>query len=128
MNMSKQVSVAANAAVNEGNNPRVINTTIMGARRYDATTSDGSSIEGVVILLRESIPAVINGETKAINKKWFAVNNVVDALIMSIDDNVAAKAAAVLDGDYMSLRGTVAKVSVFEDEDAELHYKLEFWC
>ena len=45
---------------------------------------------------------------KAINKKWFAVNNVVDALIMSIDDNVAAKAAAVLDGDYMSLRGIVA--------------------
>ena len=126
MNMSKQVSVAATAAVNEGNNPRVINTTIMGARRLDATTSDGSSIEGVVILLRESIPAVINGESKAINKKWFAVNNVIDALIMSEDDNVAAKAAAVLDGDYMSLRGTVAKVSVFEDEDAELHYKLEF--
>ena len=126
MNMSKQVSVAANAAVNEGNNPRVINTTIMGARRLDATTSDGSSIEGVVILLRESIPAVINGEPKAINKKWFAVNNVIDALIMSEDDNVAALAANVLDGDYMSLRGLTAIVSVFNGDDDELHYKLEF--
>ena len=124
--MSKQVSVAANAAVNEGNNPRVINTTIMGARRLDATTSDGSSIEGVVILLRESIPAVINGEPKAINKKWFAVNNVIDALIMSEDDNVAALAANVLDGDYMSLRGLTAIVSVFNGDDDELHYKLEF--
>ena len=124
--MAKQVSSAATAAVNEGNNPRVINTTIMGARRLDATTSDGSSIEGVVILLRESIPAVINGEPKAINKKWFAVNNVIDALIMSEDDNVAALAATVLEGNWMSLRGLTARVSVFNGDDDELHYKVEF--
>lgn len=125
--MAKQVSSsAAAAAVSEANQPRVFNLTIAGARCNDATTSDGTVIEGVVILFRDSLPVIINGEEISANKKWFRTTSVVDALIMSEDDTVAAKAVAVMDGDWMSLRGITAKISVFEDEDAELHYKLEF--
>lgn len=125
--MSKQAKVAAQvAAVQESNKAQVINTTIMGARRYDATTVNGDTIEGLIVLFKDSIPALIDGEPKAINKKWFGVNNVIDALIMSEDDAVAARVAAVLDRDYMVLRGIVAHISVFDDEDGELHYKLEF--
>ena len=127
MNMSKQAKVVATeATVQESNKAQVINTTIMGARRYDATTGNGDTIEGLIVLFKDSIPALIDGEPKAINKKWFGVNNVIDALIMSEDDAVAARVAAVLDGDYMALRGAVAHISVFEGEDGELHYKLEF--
>ena len=126
LNMSKQVSSAATAAVQEANQPRVFNLVIAGARRNDATTSDGTVIEGVVILFRDNIPVVINGEEVAVNKKWFRTTTIVDALIMSEDDGTAAKAANVLEGDFMSLRGLTAQIKVFEDEDAELHYKLEF--
>lgn len=126
LNMSKQVSSAATAAVQEANQPRVFNLTIAGARRNDATTSDGTVIEGVVILFRGSLPVIIDGEEINAAKKWFRTTTVVDALIMSEDDNTAAKAISVMEGDWMALRGTIAKVSVFEDEDAELHYKLEF--
>ena len=126
-NMPKQVKISATeVAANEPSKAQVINTTIMGARHYDATTSNGDTIEGLIVLFKDSIPALIDGEPKAINKKWFGVNNVVDALIMSEDDAVAARVAAVLDGDYMALRGVTATISVFEDEDAEFHYKLEF--
>lgn len=125
--MAKQVSSsAAAAAVSEANQPRVFNLAIAGARRNDATTSDGTVIEGVVILFRDSLPVIINGEEINVNKKWFRTTSVVDALIMSENDAVAAKAVAVMDGDWMALRGVTAQVSVFEDEDAELHYKLEF--
>ena len=126
--MSKQAKVVATeATVQESNKAQVINTTIMGARRYDATTGNGDTIEGLIVLFKDSIPAFIDGEPKAINKKWFGVNNVVDALIMSEDDTVAARVAAVLDGDYMSLRGIVAHLTIYNGEDDdELHYKLEF--
>ena len=124
--MSKQVSSAVTTAVQEANEPRVFNLVIAGARRNDATTSDGTIIEGVVMLFRDNVPVVINGEEVAVNKKWFRTTTIVDALIMSTNDAVAAKAAAVMDGEWMALRGLTAKVSVFEDEDAELHYKLEF--
>lgn len=124
--MSKQVSSAATAAVQEANEPRVYNLTIAGARRNDATTSDGTVIEGVVILFRDSLPVMINGEEINATKKWFRTTTVIDALIMSENDSVAAKAVAVMDGEWMALRGVTAQVSVFEDEDGELHYKLEF--
>ena len=125
--MSKQAKVVATeATVQESNKAQVINTTIMGARRYDATTGNGDTIEGLIVLFKDSIPALIDGEPKAINKKWFGVNNLVDALIMSEDDSIAAKAANVLDGDLMSLRGIVAHISVYTDDEQELHYKLEF--
>lgn len=124
MNMSKQVSVAATAAVQEANQPRVFDLTVAGARRSDAATSNGI-VEGVVILFRNVLPVVINGEEVKINKKWFRIDTIVDALIMSEDDGIAAKAANVLDGDYMSLRGLTAIVSVFDGEDG-LHYKVEF--
>lgn len=124
--MSKQVSIAASAAIQEANEPQVFNVTIMGARRYDATTGNGDTIEGLIVLFKDSIPALIDGEPKDINKKWFGVNNVIDALIMSVDDNVAAKAVNVFNGDYMSLRGLKATVTVFTDDSDDLHYKLEF--
>ena len=126
MNMSKQVSVAAAAAVNEPNKTQVINTVIMGARPYDATLADGSKLGGMIVLFKDSFPILIDGEIKTANKKWFAANVVVDALIMSVDDNVAAKAVNVFNGDFMSLRGLIAKISVFDGDDGELHYKLEF--
>ena len=124
MNMSKQVSVAANAAVQEANQPRVFDLTVAGARRSDAATSNGI-VEGVVILFRNVLPVVINGEEVKITKQWFRIDTIVDALKMSEDDGIAAKAANVLDGDYMSLRGLTAIVSVFDGEDG-LHYKVEF--
>ena len=125
--MPKQVKISATqVAVNEPNKAQVINTIIMGARRYDATLNDGSSLDGMIVLFKDSLPIFIDGEAKTANKKWFAVNTVVDALIMSADDSVAARVAAILDGDYMSLRGVAAHISVFDGEDGELHYKLEF--
>ena len=125
--MSKQVKISATeVAANEVTKPQVINAVIAGARRCDATTRDGSILEGVVVLFRDAIPALIDGEEKAVNKKWFAVNNVIDALIMSEDDTTAAKATEAMEGNFMVLRGTVAHISVFEGEDSELHYKLEF--
>ena len=127
VNMSKQVKISATeVAVNEVTKPQVIKTTIAGGRRYDATTGNGDTLEGVIILFREGIPAVIDGERKAVNKKWFGINTVIDALIMSEDDSIAAKAAEVMEGDFMALRGVDANISVFEDEEGELHYKLEF--
>ena len=45
---------------------------------------------------------------------------------MSENDDIAAKVADVLNGDFMSLRGVTATISVFDGEDGELHYKLEF--
>ena len=127
MNMSKQAKVVATeATVNEVTKPQVIKTTIAGGRRYDATTGNGDTLEGVIILFREGIPAVIDGERKTVNKKWFGINTVIDALIMSENDDTAAKVADVLNGDLMSLRGVTATISVFEGEDGELHYKLEF--
>ena len=123
--MSKQVSVAANAAVQEANQPRVFNLTIAGARRSDATTSNGGIIEGAIVLFRNTLPVIIDGEEVNTNKKWFPVNKVVDALIMSEDDGIAAKAADVIEGNFMTLRGTVARISVFDGEDG-LHYKVEF--
>ena len=127
MNMPKQAKVVATeATVQESNKAQVINTTIMGARRYDATTGNGDTIEGLIVLFKDSIPALIDGEPKAINKKWFGVNNVIDALIMSEDDNIASKVSDVINEDYMSLRGISATISVFDGEDGELHYKLEF--
>ena len=125
--MPKQVKISATeVAVNEVTKPQVINAVIAGARRCDATTRDGSILEGVVVLFRDAIPALIDGEEKAVNKKWFAVNNIIDALIMSEDDTTAAKAAEAMEGNFMVLRGLTAKISVFTDEDEELHYKLEF--
>lgn len=123
--MSKQVSVAANAAVQEANQPRVFNLTIAGARRSDATTSNGGIIEGAIVLFRNTLPVIIDGEEVNTNKKWFPINKVVDALIMSEDDGIAAKAADVIEGNFMTLRGTVARISVFDGEDG-LHYKVEF--
>lgn len=124
--MAKQVSSAATAAVQEANQPQVINIRIAGGRRCDAITRDGESLEGLVLLFRDPIPVIIDGEIRTANKKWFATNVVVDALIMSENDDTAAKVADVLNGDFMSLRGITAKITVFEDEDSELHYKLEF--
>lgn len=125
--MPKQVKISATeVASNESNKAQVIETVVMGARRYDATLNDGSSLEGMVVLFKDALPILIDGESKTANKKWFAVNAIVDALIMSADDSIAAKAVAVMDGDYMSLRGTTARISVFNGDDAELHYKLEF--
>ena len=125
--MSKQVKISAiEVAANEVTKPQVIKTTIAGGRRYDATTGSGNTLEGVIILFREGIPAVIDGEEKAVNKKWFAVNNVIDALIMSEDDTTAAKAAEAMEGNFMTLRGLTAKISVFTGEDEDIHYTLEF--
>lgn len=124
--MAKQVSSAQVAQVVEANQPRVYNSLIAGGRRNDAKTSDGGVIEGINVYLRDAIPVIINGEEKMVNKKWFAINMVIDALIMSEDDSIAAKAVAVMDGDYMALRGATARVSVYEDADGELHYKVEF--
>ena len=126
-NMPKQVKISATeVAANEVTKPQVIKTTIAGGRRYDATTGSGDTLEGVIILFREGIPAVIDGERKTVNKKWFGINTVIDALIMSEDDGIAAKAAEAMEGNFMALRGVDANISVFEDEDGELHYKLEF--
>ena len=126
-NMPRPAKVAAQVAVvNEVTKPQVYNLTIAGGRRYDATTRDGGAIEGAIVLFREPIPAIIDGERKDINKKWFALTSLVDALIMSENDDTAAKVADVLNGDFMSLRGVTATISVFDGEDGELHYKLEF--
>lgn len=121
-----KVTTAKAVAVQEANAPQVLNTIIMGARRYDATLNDGSSLEGMIVLFKDSLPIFIDGEAKTANKKWFAINTIIDALIMSADDSVASRVAAVLDGDYMSLRGVAAHISIFDGDDAELHYKLEF--
>ena len=127
VNMSKQVKVVATeATVNEVTKPQVYNLTIAGGRRYDATTRENGVLEGAIVLFREPLPVIIDGEEKKANKKWFALTNLVDALIMSEDDSIAAKAANVLDGDLMSLRGIVAQISVYTDDEQELHYKLEF--
>ena len=126
-NMPKQVKISATeVAANESNKTQVLNLTIAGGRRYDATTRESGVLEGAIVLFREPLPVIIDGETKNANKKWFALTNLVDALIMSEDDSIAAKAVNVLEGDIMSLRGIVAHISVFEDEEGELHYKLEF--
>lgn len=125
--MPKQVKVVATeATVQESNKAQVINTVIMGARPYDATLADGSKLGGMIVLFKDNFPILIDGEIKTANKKWFAINVVVDALIMSVDDNIAAKAVNVFNGDFMSLRGLIAKISVFDGDDGELHYKLEF--
>ena len=125
--MPKQVKISATeVAANESNKAQVYNLTIAGARRYDATTRESGVLEGAVVLFREPLPVIIDGEEKNANKKWFALTNLVDALIMSTDDNAASKVANVLDGDYMSLRGLKATVTVFTDDNDDLHYKLEF--
>ena len=127
MNMSKQAKVVATeATVQESNKAQVINTVIMGARRYDATTGNGETLEGMIILFKDGFPVMIDGEEKIVNKKWFAINSVIDTLIMSADDAVAARVAPLLDGDYMSLRGVAAQISIYTDDEQELHYKLEF--
>ena len=127
MNMPKQVKISATeVAANEVTKPQVINTTIMGARRYDATTGNGETLEGMIILFKDGFPVMIDGEEKIVNKKWFAINSVIDTLIMSADDAVAARVAPLLDGDYMSLRGVAAQISIYTDDEQELHYKLEF--
>ena len=125
--MSKQVKISATeVAANEVAKPQVINTIIMGARRYDATTGNGETLEGMIILFKDGFPVLIDGEEKIVNKKWFAINSVIDTLIMSADDAVAARVAPLLDGDYMSLRGVTAQISIYTDDEQELHYKLEF--
>ena len=125
--MSKQVSIAATAAVKEANAPQVINSTIMGARRCDATKNNGDILEGVIILFKEPFPIVIDGEMRTANKKWFTISNVIDSLIMSEDDNVASRVDNILSGNYMSLRGISAHLTIYNGEDDdELHYKLEF--
>ena len=127
MNMPKQVKISATeVAANEPNKAQVFNVRIAGARRYDATTRDGESLAGVVVLFRDAIPVIIDGEMRTANKKWFATNTLIDALIMSEDDNIASKVSDVINEDYMSLRGISATISVFDGEDGELHYKLEF--
>ena len=126
-NMPKQVKISATeVASNEANQPQVFNLTLAGGRRYDVTTREGENLEGAIVLFREPLPVMIDGEEKSANKKWFALTTIVDALIMSIDDGVAAKAANVLEGDFMSLRGLVAQISIYTDDEQELHYKLEF--
>lgn len=125
--MSKQVKISATeVATNEPNKAQVINIRIAGGRRCDAITRDGESLEGLVLLFRDPIPVIIDGEIRTANKKWFATNAIIDALIMSENDDTAAKVADVLNGDFMSLRGVTATISVFDGEDGELHYKLEF--
>lgn len=124
--MAKQVSSAASAAVVEANQPRVFNLTIAGARRNDAKTSDGTIIEGVVILFRGNIPVIIDGEEIEVNKKWFRITSVIDSLIMSEDDAVSERVFEVAEGNLMALRGLTAHITVYEDDDAELHYKMEF--
>lgn len=125
--MSEQVSIAAAAAVKEANAPQVINSTVMGARRCDATKSNGDILEGVIILFKDSFPIVIDGEMRTANKKWFTISNVLDSLIMSEDDEVASRVDSVLSGNYMSLRGISAHLTIYNGEDDdELHYKLEF--
>lgn len=125
--MPKQVSIAAAAAVKEANAPQVINSTIMGARRCDATKNNGDILEGVIILFKDPFPIVIDGEMRTANKKWFTISNVIDSLIMSEDDNVAARVDSILSGNYMSLRGISAHLTIYNGEDDdELHYKLEF--
>ena len=125
--MPKQVKISATeVAANEVTKPQVYNLTIAGGRRYDATTRESGVLEGAIVLFREPLPVIIDGEEKNANKKWFALTNLVDALIMSEDDSIAAKAANVLDGDLMSLRGIVAHISVYTDDEQELRYKLEF--
>lgn len=126
LNMSKQVSSVATAAVQEANQPRVFNVLVAGARRNDATTEKGDTIEGINLYLRTPIPVIIDGEEVDVLKKWFRLSSVIDALIMSEDDSVAARVAAILDGYYMSIRGVTAKITVFEDENGELHHRLEF--
>ena len=127
-NMPRPAKVAAaTAAVNEVAKPQVINSTVMGARRCDATLNNGDILEGMIILFKDQFPIMIDGEKKDANKKWFAINNVVDALIMSEDDDVASRVDSVLSGNYMSLRGVSAHLSIYNGEDDnELHYKLEF--
>ena len=62
MNMSKQAKVVATeATVQESNKAQVINTTIMGARRYDATTGNGETLEGMIILFKDGFPVMIDG-------------------------------------------------------------------
>ena len=127
MNMPKQVKISATeVAANESNKAQVLNTVIMGARRYDATLNDGSILKGMIVLFKDGFPVLIDGEPKIATKKWFAITSVIDALIMSADDSVAARVTPLLDGHYMSLRGTAARISIFDGEDGELHYKLEF--
>lgn len=127
MNMSKQAKVATveTVAVQEVK-PQVINSTIMGARRCDATKNNGDILEGVIILFKEPFPIVIDGEMRTANKKWFTISNVIDSLIMSEDDNVAARVDSILSGNYMSLRGVSAHLTIYNGDDDELHYKLEF--
>lgn len=124
--MAKQVSSSNAAQVVEANQPRVFNLVIAGARRNDATTSDGTVIEGVVILFRDSLPVIINGEEVAVNKKWFRTTTIIDALIMSENDAITERVFHLAESNFMALRGLTAQIKVFEDEDAELHYKLEF--
>lgn len=126
-NMPKQVKISATeVAANESNKTQVINSTVMGARRCDATKNNGDILEGIIILFKDPFPIVIDGEMRTANKKWFTISNVIDSLIMSEDDNVASRVDSILSGNYMSLRGISAHISVFEDEEGELHYKLEF--
>lgn len=125
--MAKQVSIAAAAAVKEANAPQVINSIVMGARRCDATTGNGETLEGMIILFKDGFPVMIDGEEKIVNKKWFAINSVIDTLIMSADDAVASRVDSVLSGNYMSLRGISAHLTIYNGEDDdELHYRLEF--
>lgn len=126
LNMSKQVSSAQVAQVVEANEPRVFNILVAGARRNDATTEKGDTIEGINLYLRTPIPVIIDGEEVDVLKKWFRLSSVIDALIMSEDDKVAERAITVEDGNYMSLRGVTAKITVFENENGELHHRLEF--
>ena len=125
--MPKQVKISATeVAANEPNKAQVYSLTIAGGRRYDATTRESGVLEGAIVLFREPLPVIIDGEEKNANKKWFALTNLVDALIMSEDDSIASLATEVMEGNLMALRGTVAKITVFDGEDGELHYKLEF--
>lgn len=124
--MAKQVSSSNAAQVVEANQPRVFNVLVAGGRRNDATTEKGDIIEGVNLYLRTPIPVIIDGEEVDVLKKWFRLSAVIDALIMSDDDKVAERVASVEDGNYMSLRGITAKITVFEDENNELHHRLEF--
>ena len=124
--MSEQVSSAVTTAVQEANQPRVFNVLVAGGRRNDATTEKGDTIEGINLYLRTPIPVIIDGEEVDVLKKWFRLSAVIDALIMSDDDKVAERVVFVEDGNYMALRGITAKITVFEDENGELHHRLEF--